>query len=163
MTLRNPVTEIKPVVLCNPNHYDWIDSSKQKRTCQEYSIKKYCLESGKIGKKWKKEKKFDQYSNFGYTAFNCPQCGCGKQKLSAENTDFVEKPKCESFSLWHKMNVFKMRNYYIGTYHRLKNAKFAGHSVYKLKAKMVYAINDGTAWLLTDLFQGSFYQFKFSF
>ena len=159
-----PVTPSTPYApTCNPDHYTWFDRSRQRRTCQEYATRKMCTDTGGVGKRWKKKKtlSFSNFTNFGFSAENCPQCGC--QAKPIRNPDLVVPAingTCDTFSLWHKLNMFKMKNFYVGEYELMPNVKFNGHAVYKQKGRIVYAVSFGNSWVLTNFFKSSYFQFK---
>ena len=49
----------------------------------------FIFEDGERGPAWAAyrmfDKTFDDFTNFGYTALNCPQCGCSfEEKISAQ-------------------------------------------------------------------------------
>jgi len=155
-----PVFPDRPA--CNPHHYTWFDKSRHRRTCQEYAVGKYCTTAGDTGSRWKDRwGSLDRtrYINNGYSALNCPQCGC---ELNSPE-DLVVPPisgTCDQFTMWHKINIFKMKNYYTGTYYIMPNVRYNDHAVYKQKGRIVYAISVGNAWVLTNFFKYSNFQFK---
>ena len=61
---------------CNLNFDQWLDSNGN--GCESYKTNNWCTPDGNEGSNWNREKQgyFMHYINNGFTAYNCPQCGC---------------------------------------------------------------------------------------
>merc|ERR1712226_904448 len=115
-----PAVAFEPNAWCNKHHYTWFDGSTRKRTCQEYGIKELCNEDGTVGRRWKNKNNFHDFENFGFSALNCPQCGC--LPIGQGETARNYNESCDRFNLWYKFNQFGQQNEYVGTYRRLPNS-----------------------------------------
>ena len=132
-------------------------SSKKHRTCQEYLIQYYCNLNGTIGKNWLNGKQFEDFANFGYSAYNCPQCGC-----SQEYTESSVSNACDGFTLWHQMNKFDYKNMFVGDYYKIENVTFGEYPVYGHETSFAFALYDGSAWLFAKAEKnGARFEFKF--
>ena len=62
---------------CNPNHATWTDGQI---TCQQYLDDGWCTPEGQMGLAWTRSgltnSSFYEWPSSGFTALNCPQCGC---------------------------------------------------------------------------------------
>ena len=141
---------------CNQNHHSWNDGTQYLRTCQEYFSRKLCTDSGNQGRKWR-PKKFGTFGLYigdsNFSARGCPQCGCKWDIFSVD-----KNLSCEAFNVWHGINAFQMKNYYVGYYYQLPDVQFEGKSVYKQKGRLVYVIYFDGSWVFTNLFK--YYRFQ---
>merc|ERR1712227_936253 len=68
---------------CNQNFDTWTDSSGD--NCERYAQQHWCNKTG-YGPNWRDSwGDFEKYAAQGYTAFNCPQCGCTSWKGAPSN------------------------------------------------------------------------------
>ena len=62
---------------CNPDAANWNDSEGM--LCADQAAFNYCTADGDYGTLWDVDrtgKTFANFENGGYTALNCPECGC---------------------------------------------------------------------------------------
>lgn len=84
--------------LCNPNFKSWKDS--RGFTCQSYSTRRYCnlLSGTHMTRSWRRRerfRKFDKFQSGGFTALNCPQCGCREPREEIYDYYYGNLPKIE--------------------------------------------------------------------
>jgi len=101
--------------------------------------------NGTFGHHWLNGKQFEDLSNFGYSAYNCPQCGCAPV-LSVT----VSNSPCEAFTFWHNINKFHQKNVFVGRYYQIHNLTFRGYPVYGHGVNFAFALYDGSAWVSVE-------------
>jgi len=72
---KRPTQRSSTINHCNPSHRLWRDSTGN--TCADYRRKWWCKSDGKPYIGWKASwGKFTDFATEGFSALNCPQCGC---------------------------------------------------------------------------------------
>merc|ERR1712227_880705 len=84
--------------LCNENWKTWRDT--RNFSCQNYSTRRYCnlLSGTHMTRSWRRReryKKFDKFQKNGFTALNCPQCGCREPKEEIYDYYYGNLPRLE--------------------------------------------------------------------
>ena len=71
---------------CNPDAANWMDSDNMQ--CEGYKLNNYCTSDGQHGSGWDHSwgETFADFENGGYTALNCPECGCVTATTTAATT-----------------------------------------------------------------------------
>ena len=93
--------DVDSPVDCNPGYNSWEDSVG--RTCEYYRKHQYCRADGTQGRLWtsvaNSNETFDSYQANGYTAVNCPQCGCSQgMKYETRNHKASKHIKSSKFT-----------------------------------------------------------------
>jgi len=98
--------------LCNPEYETWNDDWSQSgvgTSCTQYKEDQWCTEEGQKGPAWEQydmgDQGFEDFTNKGYTALNCPQCGCSWIEIeSCGDNELLEDNHCVCKDLFFRFN-----------------------------------------------------------